>query len=194
MKRVEVTLRGVVELLMHNSKFLSDPIHPISRAIKQIADKGKRKTEDDYREMGHLEFIGGLYVNEKKVPIIPTHVLEATAKSGAKKQRMGKQLEAAMQVEKDAILQYEGPKDPEKLWGAGFWDRSPAKVNGGSGVIRTRPKFSAGWGVTFVMRYNEELLNFDDLSNFWHVAGDQCGIGDWRPKYGRFEVVSIKKL
>jgi hypothetical protein len=36
-----------------------------------------------------------------------------------------------------------------------------------------------------------DLLNAQDIEEWAYVAGMQIGIGDWRPRYGRFEVAVI---
>jgi hypothetical protein len=39
------------------------------------------------------------------------------------------------------------------------------------------------------LRYDTEIFNADDVVRFLTVAGQYCAVGDYRPRFGRFEVV-----
>ena len=84
-------------------------------------------------------------------------------------------------------LEYEGPRKPDQLWAdERFRLRAPAKV-GAVRVIRTRPRFD-DWSATIVVKYLPTLLNPGEIRGFLVAAGEQIGIGDWRPRFGRFQV------
>jgi hypothetical protein len=36
--------------------------------------------------------------------------------------------------------------------------------------------------------YNDSLLNESDVLDLLRLGGEQIGLGDWRPKFGRFVV------
>ena len=55
--------------------------------------------------------------------------------------------------------------------------------------MRTRPKFDE-WAAEFDVEYETGLLNASEVKEILGTAGDQVGIGDWRPKFGLFRVVS----
>ena len=40
------------------------------------------------------------------------------------------------------------------------------------------------------MKFLPSLLNAGDVRNFLTAAGEQIGIGDWRPRFGRFIVAA----
>ena len=42
------------------------------------------------------------------------------------------------------------------------------------------------WQAELVVDFLPHLLNAADVTNFLTTAGEQVGIGDWRPRYGRF--------
>ena len=89
-RKLNVTLTGEAPMLMHNGQ-LADPLNKIVKAMKQITAKGKNKTEADLIKLSELEFKGGLYLDSKQKNIeIPSHLLEATVKAGAKATRKGK--------------------------------------------------------------------------------------------------------
>jgi hypothetical protein len=186
MKTRTYTIRGIGKgLLMHNER-LADPLNKWTRAIAEISKK-RTKTEDDHIEMGRREWFGAMYLNEDDQPIIPERCLEAMIRDGAKKEKQGKNVQSAAIVTEPALVRYPGPKTPDGLWAdESFRLRASVGVSG-KRVTRTRPLFPE-WSVTFVVEYDENVLQARDIDRFIETAGRLVGIGDWRPKYGRFEV------
>jgi hypothetical protein len=58
---------------------------------------------------------------------------------------------------------------------------------GTSKVLRARPKFD-DWKLRFTIAFDESVLQIDDLMRVAQTAGAMTGIGDYRPRFGRFEV------
>ncbi len=178
-------LIGVSPLIFHNGQ-LANPLNNFSKEIKKISGK-RNKTEADYEYMAKLEFLGGLYLNEKKEPIVPSEGIEAMIVAGAKKSKEGQVAKAAIYVPEHATLNYKGPKKAEKLWeDENFILMVGVKVQKNR-IMRTRPIFK-NWSFNTSVNYNIEMCNEDQIFNWLSVAGTQCGSFDWRPKYGRFEV------
>jgi hypothetical protein len=57
--------------------------------------------------------------------------------------------------------------------------------------MRTRARFPSGWQVTFPVVVLDGGATKAQLQDALQDAGFYEGIGDYRPRYGRFEVVSI---
>lgn len=173
---------------MHNSQ-LADPSNPWTRALKEITGK-RKKTDEDYEEMARIEWMGGLYLY-KGEPCIPGYVMEAALigkGSAARKQRMGKQAAAGLYVTKNFPLEYEGPRDPVELWKLPeFQFRIIVNVKG-SRIMRTRPIFNE-WAADVEIQVYTDMVNIDDANLWMEVASREVGLMDWRPKFGRFEVV-----
>ena len=53
--------------------------------------------------------------------------------------------------------------------------------------MRTRPRFEH-WRAELVVDFMPRLLNPHDVRNFVATAGEQIGVLDWRPWFGRFEI------
>lgn len=175
---------GVSPLLMHNGQ-LSDPLSPFSRSLAEVHSK-RKKTDADHLELARREYYGGLYMSNG-APCIPGEMLEAMMIGGAKKEKMGNQAKAGIIVEGNPALEYEGPKDPKDLWeDPRFQLRTSARV-GMARVQRTRPRFD-DWALSFEVKFLPSLINAKSVRSFLVVAGEQIGIGDWRPRFGRFEV------
>ena len=187
-EKLSFKIRGVAPLVMHNG-LLADPANEWTRAIKEISGK-RKKTDADYEEMARLEWMGSLYLH-KGEPCVPSYVWEGCliGKGGAaRKQRMGKQAAAGLYVTRDFPLEYEGPRSPEELWKLSeFQFRVPVVVKG-SRIIRTRPIFEK-WATSVEVEVDTDLVNLDDVTLWMDIAGREVGLMDWRPKFGRFEVV-----
>ncbi len=57
-------------------------------------------------------------------------------------------------------------------------------------IFKSRPKFNS-WELEFVINYNEKRINKSMLKNILEEAGKTKGVGDYRPKFGRFEIVKV---
>lgn len=57
-----------------------------------------------------------------------------------------------------------------------------------SRITRTRPIFT-DWSTEVEGAFDPNVLDRKDVENFAQIAGAYIGVGDWRPRYGRFEAV-----
>lgn len=177
---------GAGPVLFHNGQ-LADPLSPFVKSIAEITGKRKR-TDADHEELARREWMGGLYMGDGG-PVIPWQMLEGAVIRGAMKEKRGPAAKAGLLVEKNASLEYDGPRDPKDLWkDERFRLRVAAKV-GTSRVMRTRPHFD-NWAADVEIKFLPSLLNARDVRNFLVAAGEQVGIGDWRPRYGRFSIAA----
>lgn len=64
-----------------------------------------------------------------------------------------------------------------------------------SGINRTRPAMKTGWQATFNLSVLlPEYVHDRDLYDAISMAGRLIGLGDFRPTYGRFQIISYKKI
>lgn len=184
-KTLDLTLTGVAPLLMHNG-LLADPLNPLAMAIKEVSGR-RQKSHADHEELGRLEHLGGLWLDEHSCPCIPGEALEACITDGARKSREGKAATAAVLCEGNFAVVHGGPTTPDALWAdPAYRLRVPARV-GQVRVMRTRPIFR-NWAAPVRVALNTDLVNEAQVLKWLRVAGDQVGLGDWRPKFGRFTV------
>lgn len=188
MKTASFTIEGVAPLILHNAR-LSDPLDPHTQSVAEITSK-RKKTLADHEEIARREWHGGLYlIDGDGAPCVPGTNLERMLRDAATKSKQGKAVQAGAIVPDDAPIIYEGTKDPEKMYAGGkFSMRASCKV-GQQRVIRTRPCFRE-WKLTFTIHFDENLINPKRLEEWVEVAGREVGLGDWRPKHGRFQIVS----
>jgi hypothetical protein len=180
-------ITSAVPLLMHNGR-LADPLDEHARAMARVADK-RPKTEADHERLAELEFLGGLYLSGG-VPCIPAEMMEAALVKAATQRRRGAKARAGLVVRDNLALTYEGPTEPRALWAdERFRLRAPVRI-GVNRVMRTRPMFR-DWSAALVVEYLPALLNASDVRGFLVLAGEQVGVGDWRPRFGRFWVEDL---
>lgn len=181
-KTVAFKITGVAPLLLHNGR-LSNPLDPIVQELKKISSK-RAKTDADYEEMSRLEWYGGLYLTDGK-PCLPGEGIEAHLIDAAKKNKRGPSVRAGLFCDGDFPLIYEGPTDLEDLWK----DENFRLVNAvrvqRNRVWRTRPMFKE-WSCVIDVTFNDELLNESEIHHLFNIGGEQIGLFEWRPKFGRY--------
>lgn len=178
-----ITLTGTAPLLMHNSR-LSNPLDPATKALKKCTAK-RNKTEDDHEQIARLEFAGGLYIDEHGGPFIPGENIARCLVDGAKITKQGVKVTRGVFISTDVNpLGYNGPRDEDGLWKAGWRHMASVKV-GTSRTMRCRPWFPE-WKVQADGYLDPAVLELSDLSVIADNAGSLIGLGDWRPRFGRF--------
>lgn len=187
-----LTLTGTAPLLMHNAQ-LADPLNPVSKEIKKITGK-RKKTDDDYEEIARLEHAGGLYVDPDIGPYIPGQNVERALVDAAKLTKMGTTLKRAMFITTDVNpLGYDGPRDPDGLWKDGRFTHTASIRVGATGgrTMRTRPQFTT-WRMDCEGVLDTSLVDLTQLQDIATTAGNMIGLGDWRPRFGRFTATVAK--
>ena len=186
-EKLDFEIKGMLPILMHNGT-LADPDNSITIAIKKITDKKKNKTAADMEKLGDLEFLGGLYLNEKDEVIIPGEIIEKVLHEGAKKSSKGPQVLCGVMCKDNPLLIYDGPKTATKLIKDHSFRHECMVVISKSRVKRIRPIFK-NWGLKFSVSYDPDITTEKVVRQALIDAGRLVGMGDWRPKYGRFEVM-----
>jgi hypothetical protein len=201
--QLAVRWTGTRPLIMHRGN-LADSFDPWARKIKEISSK-RKKTDEDSGELQRREFLGSLYYDQEIGIYIPTENVRACIVEGARVSKLGVQAETGIEViayganEAAIPFEYEGPKDPEKLWNSRKKDGSSdfiftrgVRVNQAR-IMRTRPRFHK-WSIPFIVEIDTELLNPDQAIQAMIHAGLRKGLGDWRPRHGRFTVTQADPL
>lgn len=193
MKTLTTTWTGIRPLIMHNAA-LVDPLNPYVKKKRAISMKGSKKlTDSDREEMQQLEWTGALYWDDEIGLYIPSSNIEKCIREGAVKSRLGKSAEAASFVTDPIVALDAGkyPKDMEKLYATpGFQLRSAVRIppKTGARVMTARPMIPTGWKIKFTVEFDDSVINGKDIVKAMIDAGSLVGLGDWRPKFGRFTV------
>jgi len=194
MKTIKLKFTGIRPMLMHNGG-LADRLNPYAAAIKKITAKKTNRTEEDYAEQDRLEWLGGLYWSDDLNAIaLPCDNIEAVLKEGARKVKLGKKFEAAVFLEETEVAldhRKRGKSKEEIHKDPAYTSRVGIVVNNGR-VMRIRPMIPTGWSLTFTVEYDASVVDAEQIITAAKEAGALVGIGDWRPKFGRFTVEEVK--
>ncbi len=187
---VRIRITGTHALIMHNNQGVNIRL-PRVQEMKAI-NKKRNKTEEDFDALARIEWELGLYYDAKLGPCLPSTVILAALREGAKKTKQGKLLlESVLMDESMVKMEYEGPRKVDALYADGrFVDMRPVRVQT-SRVNRARPIFPLGWSAEFTLTYEAELIDEGDLVNIVKTTGRRIGLCDYRPTYGRFDVQVI---
>lgn len=193
-KHIEFEIEGVPPgCMMHNGR-LANPLDPIAKEMKKIHSiSAKKKTDKNLEDLLRLEWYGSIYTNTDGRVIWPGQNIEAMFREAGKQRKLGKAFQGGFFCPEDPLLIYDGPKNIDELWERGKnLDVRGAKPTRGT-VQRARVIFDK-WGLVFKIAYNPEILNESAVLEAIDYASTMIGLSDYRPKFGRFTVLSFKKL
>lgn len=171
-------------LLVHSIR-LANPLDPITKRMKALTSI-RKKTDENLADIADIEFEGGLYHDEVIGPYIPGMWLDACMIDGGKLQKNGTKIRQSALVLEDMVpLQYEGPRTLAKLIADPKFRDVRAVTIGQAKLMRCRPKFT-NWSAQFSVQFDPQLINRNELEAALHAAGQCKGLGDFRPRFGRF--------
>jgi hypothetical protein len=186
-----ITLEGTDALLMHNAR-LANPLDPAAKAVKKLTGK-RNKTDDDYEELAHVEWVGSLYFDDVAGPYIPGDNIWRSLFDGAKKHKKGVRVKEGVFISTNVNpLGYRGPRDMAGLYAdANFKHFASVKV-GTSRTSRCRPMFRQ-WRVEADGLLDTNVMDLVELQQIAETAGLLVGLGDWRPRFGRYSA-TVEKI
>jgi len=171
---------------MHSDRF-ANPLDPLTKAHKELTSK-RKKTDDDHIAIARSEFIGGCYWRKDRDFFLPAQNLNACLIAGAKLQKLGVKFKQGVMVLEDELT-FHGleKKTPEQLWeNPDFVDCRGVKV-GTAKIMRYRPILRS-WSLSATISVNEDVVNISEVKKAAQDAGALIGLGDYRPRFGRFDV------
>ena len=194
LQKLPVKLIGVSPILLHSGQ-TADPLNRFAKAMKVISSK-RGKTDADFEELAKIEWFASLYTAKESEGghiVLPDFVVEATLNAGCRKSKLGKQAQAGLFVDGHSKLNFDGDNlSIDKLFERDENRHCAAVRIGQSKVMRTR-FIAEQWSTDVMIVFNDTLLNKAQVEQAVFDAGEQCGICDWRPKFGRF-TAEIGKL
>lgn len=167
----------------HDGEYLTWPSENMMSCIRWSASKVILKGNKNYKELSQ----SGLLIPDCNLKFqtkkgqVPFFMINAWRKDDTPFMDQSKQL---TEFDPDISL---------------FVKRASNK-NSGSKNVRVRPRFES-WSIEGKILITSQEISFEKLTEFFSIAGDQAGLGDWRPSsktpgpYGRFkaEVKLVKK-
>ena len=180
MTTVEVQIRGIAPLLQNNRLGSEEQI--------KGGDGRRRKTAGASNNTE--EWKGKLYKDDQGKLVHPTSAIEKCLELSArefkadKRRTMRDVIKACVFAEKPFARINKAVESPDFIHECPFVNPNTK----GSG-IRYRPAFKEGWTMDFKLNVmDEEAVPVERLKEIFDFGGARIGIGDWRPKYGRFLV------
>ena len=185
MQLLKLKIKSTSPMLMHSDRF-ANPLDPATKAHKELTSK-RKKTDDDHEAIAKSEYMGSLYIDQDG-PFIPSMNLDACFVEAAKMQKLGKHAKRAMMVLEDKIhIKYDGPRTGEALVAdPRFVDARSVRVSMAR-LTRYRPRFN-DWKAECTLAFDSEQINENEVRQIIENAGRLVGVGDFRPRMGRFSV------
>lgn len=181
---VHVTIEGSADMLLH------------AWNVESIEAKGKAKKGSEAKKTDDIESF--VMRNEDRIICIPSEYLRMSVVNAAKfRQDPRSTRKSAMDLYKAALISLK-PLVPitnvagelPKIWD--YEHRCRVQVQR-AGITRTRPAFREGWKATIPLLVNlPEYISPRDLNDCISAAGRLIGVGDFRPTYGRFQVIGFE--
>jgi len=179
-------------LIAHNGQ-MANPLNPFSKELKKLSSL-RTKTDEIHKQMAEIEFHASLYVDKKNNITWDTRCVEANLVEGARKSKEGKLALAGAFLDPTLSFQYDGLQSVQERWENPNECILAVPVRVGQAkIVRTRPIFYE-WNIEYNVTINDELVKPDSLERWIIAGGSQVGLGDWRPRYGRFNLVSIEEI
>jgi hypothetical protein len=152
-----------------------------------VSGKGG-KTDENHEVIARLVWMGGHYYDADTGPFIPGENIWRALYDAAKKTKRGPRIKEGVFITSDVNpIAYAGPRDPEALWDdENFRHITSAKV-GMQRIMRCRPHFRQ-WRTDAIGYADPEIIDLAEISDIAVTAGRLVGLGDWRPRFGRFTV------
>jgi len=171
---IQVKIRGIADYLQHKRPFEED-------------NSRQSSGEKDYSK----EAENSMYFDDETGCYIPSKQLRASlVKAGVSfkiKGRMGKTYKDMV----NATVEIEPDKIPLGKKTFDYNHQEFVKIQRNQ-ILRSRPAFKKGWEVDLTLIVMDDQMQKKILKEIIEYAGKFVGIGDWRPHFGRFEVVKFK--
>ena len=192
MKLLNIKITGTRPFLSH-ADTLSAPLNPLTKYHKSLSSK-RKKTDEDYALLAESQLVTSCYYDEQLGFVMNGEMIEACIKSGAKLNKLGKVIDRAIMLT-DVVFPMtikNCPANPQELAKNQDFIYAKSVKIGTARVMSYRPIFR-DWSVEFGLMFDEEQITKEELLMVLENAGNLCGVGDWRPRFGRFSVEIISE-
>lgn len=192
---LQLTLEGTCPMLQHRFNEASE------QAVATVSRKKSQQATVTPRD----EALSYLYVDTDGFCTIPGMALiGALARAAKNFKAKGSRASYESAVKASVICTEDAIGILVPGEAPGIWERAtPARceVDSRSVVIpatrgrimRHRPRWDR-WRVGTEVRLNTDLVPFEVFHQSLTLAGEACGLGDFRPTFGRFRVVELEEV
>ena len=190
MYTASVRIKGIAPQIQH--RFPMPDLSTLSKGGQKST--GAKDYTQEWREYFYADGDGQIYQPSSHIEgaLVKAAVnFKVTGKRG----KSYKDLFSANIVVDPERIPHAGFTVPEELGTDGdqplYLDVRPVLVQRAR-VVRIRPAFKAGWELAFDIQCLDDEVQPDLLQDVLALAGKTVGIGDYRPKFGRFSVTHFE--
>lgn len=193
MYKIKVTVEGTGKgLLMH--KFGIEATASVEREVKKAKPARPGPAEEAEQGAYRIETTDG---NKGQLCLPAEHFLGAMIKAGSSQQVKGKgkkTYKASMQGNVEIQPEYIGLTDDTSTPLSEYIvDSRPVRIKATGGrVIRHRPHLKA-WRAMFEIVVMDDGVPLEVVQAILAEAGQSSCVGDYRPRFGQFRIVSFDK-
>jgi len=181
METVNVKIQGIVPLLQHRYRFADE--------LEESAKKrsGKKDYSEEWKTSLYYDDAIGIYQPSSHIEGALIKAATSFLIPGRGKKSYKDLFKSAVFVSPEYIPHgLKGSPDQLKAEQKLQIDRRLVRVNN-SGVERLRPMLK-NWSLEFCIDIQDDQISVDTVKQILEHAGRYIGIGDYRPKYGRFTI------
>lgn len=189
MYTVEVKVKGDAPLMQH--KFPMPELGDMTKGGTKST--GAKDYTEEWREYFYLAKDGGIYQPAEHFEGAMVKAAVGFKIAGKRGKTYKDLFRAAVFVSPEEIPH--GVTEPKELDADAdkrlYLDMRPVVVQRAR-VVRIRPTFKPGWELEFEIEVIDDQIQPALLQDVLTLAGKTVGIGDYRPKFGRFSVVKFE--
>lgn len=201
MKTMIVKFTGIRPMVMSNPQTvqISNSYATESRRLGGLLKNARKKQDEnklvelEQSQMRNDWEASAYWDDKEKKFFLPDTVILACIRAGAAASKKGKDIERAVIVSETQA--YIETSVSHRTMEAAYKDNAfklsgPCKIPPKTGALiwKCRCMMPTGWSLTFTLEYDEDIVAMKSLEQALEMAGRLCGIGGWRPKFGRFTV------
>lgn len=190
MYTVSVTIEGTAPLLQH--RFPMPELETMSKGASKST--GSKDYSVEWKEYFYADF-------DNKIFQPASHIEGSMIKAAVSFKITGKGRKTYKELFKAAVF-----VTPDEIYHNGYTvpddldldadkplylDMRPVVIQR-SRVVRIRPAFAPGWKLDFDIEVIDDEVHHNLLQDVLTHAGKTVGIGDYRPRFGRFNVVKFE--
>jgi hypothetical protein len=179
MKKIKCNIKGVAPLLQH--KMSSEQEAQLGSKTKKVAGQSKGDNPEEY-----------LYLIDGTICQPAEHIVQAIIKQLSNYKIQGKGKKTYKELGKGSLnIMPEYISHKIQDW---VIDNRTVVIPSTRGrTVRLRPKFE-NWELEFIIEVINDDMPIEIIKSALDDAGREGGIGDYRPRFGRFIVTEFKEL
>lgn len=192
MEKLDFTVTGITPMLLNNPRCV-DPFDKYAIARKEITGK-RKKTDDDLRALRLLDIESKIYWDDEHGIYIPATWISASIAGVSWSLCKIKKADiraCVFPTQSRIKLNYRGEKNvktPDDITRNPDYSHTMLLKQNAVRIAKAAPIFH-DWSFTTSVEFDRSKINPSELKSMIDQASCYAGYGDFRPSYGRAQVV-----